>query len=78
MLRRYYSANDILKGGNQKEGISCVGVKITEIRETRLSKTRQTQLSIMKVAVVGLLLASLTSLYNDHLKSANIDILNHD
>ena len=71
MLRRYHVANHILRGGNQKEGIRCVGMKITEIRETLLSKARQTQLSITKVAVVGLLPATLTSLYNNPLKSAN-------
>jgi len=49
-------------------------MKITEIRATLLSKARQTQLVITKVAVVGLLLASLTSLYNNHLKSANTDV----
>jgi len=63
-----------LKGGNQKEGIKYVGMKITEIRETLLSKARQTQQSITKVAAVGLLLASLTSLYNNHLKSAITDL----
>lgn len=71
LLRRYYFTNDILKVGNQKEGIRYFGMKITEIRETLLSKARQTQLSITKVAVVGLLPATLTSLYNNPLKSAN-------
>jgi len=78
LLGKYNFANDTLKNGNQKEGIGSVGVTITEIKETPLSKARQTQLSITKVAMVCLLLASLTSLYINHLKGLTTTFLIHE
>lgn len=75
LLCKYNFANDTLKNGNQKGGIGSVGVTITEIKGTPLSKARQTQLSITKVAMVCLLLASLTSLSISHLKGLTTTFL---
>ena len=78
LLSKYNFANDTLKNRNQKEGIGFVRVTITEIKETPLSKARQTQPSRTKVAMVCLLLASLTSLYINHLKGLTTTFLIHE
>ena len=78
LLGKYNFANDTLKNRNQKEGIGSVGVTITEIKETPLSKARQTQLSITKVAMACLLLASLTNMYINHLKGLTTTFLIHE
>ena len=74
LLDRYDVCDKILKNRKRKETIRPIGVKIIEISEVFLSKTRQTPVNTEERSMPCLLLASLTSLFTKQLKRLNYDV----
>ena len=74
LLDRYDVCNKILKTRRRKETIRPIGVRIIEISEVFLPKTRLTPVNTEEGSMPCLLLASLTSLFTKQFKRLNYDV----